>query len=353
MSDLLEEPKVPIVFWSWQSDSASSVNRNFIGGCLDKAVKQLAKTHGVVVSVDRDTKGVGGSPSIAETILKKISAADVFVFDATHVHRQPRPGPNPNVALELGYALAVMGENRVIGVRNLAGTPRDEEPPFDFRHRRWPLSYTLYPISGWRWLWVKISSKFCARLERQRSEMREQLVSELVNALKAALAEPRVSAWKSDSDLRTAMRLWVLLQSAELRDWAAFRLSNPQYEAASVLSGFTNYLIKSALPENQFEAVRLRELHEEFRQSLRGYVQISARARVPDRIQRDQFVIVAKAEGERTGRPNDEFYERQVSQICESVRAVWDAWEAYVGELRLRHPEVISLAGVSSAVTGR
>jgi len=88
------------VFWSWQSDSENSTNRNFIESCLERAAKNIAKGGEPVIAVDRDTQGVGGTPTIAETILAKIRAADFFVWDATLAYTHPRPAPNPNVMLD-------------------------------------------------------------------------------------------------------------------------------------------------------------------------------------------------------------------------------------------------------------
>src|SRR5688572_24306321 len=130
------------VFWSWQSDSDTAINRNFIQDCVERAAKNVGKGDGVIIAVDRDTKGVGGTPNIADTILAKIRAADIFVWDATLAYSKPRPAPNPNVMLEFGYALAILGDGRMIGVLNEAGASA-EELPFDLKHRRWPLTYHL------------------------------------------------------------------------------------------------------------------------------------------------------------------------------------------------------------------
>ena len=92
--------------------------------------------------LDRDTKNLPGSPAIADTILEKISRANLFIADITLVTKSKRPSSNPNVLIELGYAAAKIGWERVICVLNDAfGEPR--KLPFDLQHRRWPIRYNL------------------------------------------------------------------------------------------------------------------------------------------------------------------------------------------------------------------
>ncbi|MFZ0929849.1 MAG: hypothetical protein WAN11_14680 [Syntrophobacteraceae bacterium] len=62
------------VFYAWQSDSPSSVNRNFIESAATLALKQIkaAGTIEAAPRLDKDTKDVPGIPDIANTILQKI-----------------------------------------------------------------------------------------------------------------------------------------------------------------------------------------------------------------------------------------------------------------------------------------
>lgn len=80
------------VFYSWQSDSPSNLNRNFIERALHKALEQLHSDatlenalRDTKVELDKDTQGVAGSPPIAETILQKIEDCAVFVADLSFV----------------------------------------------------------------------------------------------------------------------------------------------------------------------------------------------------------------------------------------------------------------------------
>lgn len=85
-------PKRLTVFYSWQSDSPSSLNRSFIEQALKEALKRLHSDAALenalrdkTVELDKDTQGIAGSPPIAETILKKIEDCAVFVADLSFV----------------------------------------------------------------------------------------------------------------------------------------------------------------------------------------------------------------------------------------------------------------------------
>src|SRR5664280_15011 len=149
------------VFYSWQSDTPSNLNRNFIEKAIQEALKRLHSDatlenalRDATVELDKDTKGVAGSPPIAETILKKIEECAVFVADLTFVGEslkqltdpaeKSRLFPNPNVLIEHGFALKCHWHSALVGVMNIAyGKPDAESLPFDLRHLRWPITYHL------------------------------------------------------------------------------------------------------------------------------------------------------------------------------------------------------------------
>ena len=127
------------VFYSWQSDTPNAANRSLILRALEDAAKDIAGDASINIEpvVDRDTQNVAGSPDIGRTILDKIEKADVVVADVTIINTgaDGRLTPNPNVLVEVGYALAVHTESRLILVENLAfGSP--EQLPFDLRQKR-------------------------------------------------------------------------------------------------------------------------------------------------------------------------------------------------------------------------
>lgn len=136
------------VFYSWQSDLSSQTNRWLILTALEKACKRLQTTGGIAVEpvVDRDTHGISGAPDISDTILSKIRDADAFVADVSLINfsanSECRPTPNPNVLVELGYALAQLGNEAIVLVVNthFGGI---EHLPFDLR----PLRVLKYEAS--------------------------------------------------------------------------------------------------------------------------------------------------------------------------------------------------------------
>lgn len=125
------------IFYSWQSDLPNKTNRGFIADALELAVKELHRDPEIEVEpvVDRDVAGIPGSPDIAQTIFAKIKEAEIFVGDVSIITSGAiRPAPNPNVLIELGYAMAALGTERIVMVLNVAyGGP--ELLPFDLRQR--------------------------------------------------------------------------------------------------------------------------------------------------------------------------------------------------------------------------
>lgn len=132
------------IFYSWQSDLANSKNRGFIQDCIEKAVKKIIreKIH-LEIAVDRDTKGVTGTPDIASSIFSKIDTATIFIADISIINSEEagRKTPNPNVLVELGYAAKTLGWNNIISIFNTE-FGKVEDLPFDLRFRR-PLTYQI------------------------------------------------------------------------------------------------------------------------------------------------------------------------------------------------------------------
>jgi hypothetical protein len=134
------------VFYSWQSDTDARTNRSFIRSALKVAIDELDIEDADRPEIDQDTSGVLGAPIIAETIFGKIRDASIFVADVTLTGSTDAGKRlcNSNVALELGYALGVLGDDVFINIMNTHYGP-PEDLPFDLAHRRWPLQYTLKP----------------------------------------------------------------------------------------------------------------------------------------------------------------------------------------------------------------
>ena len=131
------------VFYSWQSDCPSNTNRNLILSALEDAIKEIRDDDSIKVEpvIDRDTLGVAGSPDISESIFSKIESSSIFVCDVSIINEGEKPSPNPNVLIELGYAIKVLGWNRIVMIMNTEyGEPTIL--PFDLRSKR-VLTYSI------------------------------------------------------------------------------------------------------------------------------------------------------------------------------------------------------------------
>jgi hypothetical protein len=167
------------VFWSWQSDHPSKISRIFVRDALQAAIEALKTTPEITeaerpadVSLDHDRKDVPGSPDLANLILEKIAASQVFVADVTPVGKTAAKPPkklmNPNVAIELGHALRYVTDRGLLMILNEHFGKR-EDLPFDLRHKAGPVTYRLAP-------------------EASKEEIKEEK-KRLVGSLKVALRE--------------------------------------------------------------------------------------------------------------------------------------------------------------------
>jgi hypothetical protein len=128
-----------IIFYSWQSDLPNKTNRGFIETALLRSLKNILNDGSELIRpvLDRDTDGEIGTPQITDSIFAKITMADIFVCDVSIINKDEigKPTPNPNVLIELGYAIATLGWNRILLIQNnVYGGP--EKLPFDLRGRR-------------------------------------------------------------------------------------------------------------------------------------------------------------------------------------------------------------------------
>jgi hypothetical protein len=128
------------LFYSWQSDLPSDTNQRAISGCIKSAMVSIEdELDDVKLNYDEATRDETGSPDIPATILRKISGADLFICDVTTINSNDtatRKTPNPNVLLKLGFAVAVLGWERVIMVFNQNYGDFRLELPFDLEKRR-------------------------------------------------------------------------------------------------------------------------------------------------------------------------------------------------------------------------
>ena len=140
------------IFFSWQSDLPNKTNRNLIENSIKLALKKINQDspYSLITEIDRDTKGVLGSPDIVDSILTKIDKCGLFIADISIINSSlnGKRTPNPNVLFELGYAVKCLGWDRVICVFN-SDFGDVSELPFDLRNRR-ILTYETSNISETR-----------------------------------------------------------------------------------------------------------------------------------------------------------------------------------------------------------
>lgn len=138
------------VFYSWQSDAPKEINWKFIEKALREAVEKIKAKNGLpdVPIVDLGMNRVPGSPEIATIMFRKISRSAIFVGDVSlvgEIKGEPsKKIPNGNVSVEMGFAAAYLGWERIICVLN-EHYGKAEEQPVDTRNRRFPINYALPP----------------------------------------------------------------------------------------------------------------------------------------------------------------------------------------------------------------
>jgi hypothetical protein len=182
------------IFYSWQSDSPQNVNRSFIEDAAQYAIDQIVFDSKLMIeaALDRDTQNLPGSPAIMESILQKIDRCGIFLCDITLINpgNDARPTPNPNVLIELGYAIAKVGWDRIICVMNeeFGGPSR---LPFDLRHRRWPIRYRLAASSP----------------HLRRDEEKRRLSQNIEYAIRTVLSSGLLTSSVNPKDRRVALAL--------------------------------------------------------------------------------------------------------------------------------------------------
>jgi hypothetical protein len=138
-----------VIFYSWQTDLPDSTNRTAIRLALKSVAFKLEESRPELkILIDEATRGEPGSPDIPTTILAKIDKSDVFVGDLTTVNKQagclPRATANANVLIELGYAVAQLGWQRIVLTFNTGFGNFPTDLPFDIDKRR-GLPYEITP----------------------------------------------------------------------------------------------------------------------------------------------------------------------------------------------------------------
>jgi hypothetical protein len=128
------------VFYSWQSDLPKETNLVALRQALREAASQVEnEIEDTRIDIDEATRDAPGSPNIPQMIFNKIGTCDIFVCDLTTINSatgDQRKVPNPNVLIELGFAIATVGWDRIILLFNKVYGNFPADLPFDIdRHR--------------------------------------------------------------------------------------------------------------------------------------------------------------------------------------------------------------------------
>jgi len=153
------------IFYSYQSDIHSDLNKKFIEDAINKAINEISEFD--IEKLVIGFYGKGGNPPLAQAMLDQSESTDIFIGDVTFTSskiwnstttrieedeniylieiEKPvnlKPAPNPNVLIETGYSWALKGYERSILVMNKAfGNPK--ELPVDMEGLRRPITYNL------------------------------------------------------------------------------------------------------------------------------------------------------------------------------------------------------------------
>lgn len=131
------------IFFSWQSDLDKETTTKVIRTSITKASADIMEKMDVIIASDEATKETTGSPHISRKIFEKIDYSDIFICDITTIIKNDTKSfPNPNVLIELGYAIATLGWDRIILLFNKKYCDF-KDLPFDIeKHRATPFSVT-------------------------------------------------------------------------------------------------------------------------------------------------------------------------------------------------------------------
>jgi hypothetical protein len=178
------------VFYAWQSDRPSKINRNLIRNAAEAACQRITndESNNWIVKLDSDTQGVAGMCDIPSTILDKITKCDIFLADLTFVGEtddEKQYMPNCNVIFELGFAARCLSFDSLVGVVNEAYGKIDGQI-FDIKKR----SSLYYSVS---------EEDDSTRIEKQQQYLSTQL-EEVFRITLETVVTPRMVELEHDRE---------------------------------------------------------------------------------------------------------------------------------------------------------
>lgn len=221
------------IFNSWQSDTQH--NSKAIRAALRDASNKLEeKIAGLHIKNDEATSNQVGTMHIPSAILQNISDADIFVADLSTVGSTldgKKKLQNPNVLIELGYAIAQLGWDRIILLFNKEfGEFKDL--PFDIEKRSC-LDFRI----------VSHDDKNGIGLLREGLVMRIRQIIEADPSRPSRMTE--VLDRDKTNDMKTIKKILVWMPPAEmdyLLDEGTNRVKKALVECAEQLHQFTESL---------------------------------------------------------------------------------------------------------------
>jgi hypothetical protein len=128
------------IFYSWQSDLDPNTNSRAIRNAIQSIIPIIEdEIENCRIILEEATSREAGSPDIPSTIFRKIGETDIFICDITTINNDAncnKKTPNPNVLIELGYAISVLGWERIIMLYNTNYGAFPQDLPFDLDRRR-------------------------------------------------------------------------------------------------------------------------------------------------------------------------------------------------------------------------
>lgn len=234
------------IFYSWQTNTNTKYNKNFIYSSIEKAIKKT-KAKPEFASIDfkllEGVRGESGSPPVASKINdERIPDCDIFIADLSVVNKIPslvrtilklfgynlKPAQNNNVINEHGVAYNALGYEKIIGVLNeVFGSPNDnpDNIPFDIRHLRFPIEYNY------------------SKKTKNREKSQSQLVEDLTNALSISTN----FALQHQRDKFSPLNVW--------EEWAKNISTNQKFIQNELIEGIKNIILSGI--RNPKESIRL------------------------------------------------------------------------------------------------
>lgn len=206
------------IFYSYQSDINSNLNKIFIRNAIIEAIARIEDFQ--IEPLIEGFYGSGGNPPPTETMLKQSRKSDIFVGDVTftssRIWQSPtvgfsedansitveiakpanlKPSPNPNVLLETGYSWALKTFNRTILVMNTA-FGQGNQLPVDMGSLRWPIGYNLSEDRALKP--AKFKKEFRKLVNALEESIREAIISSIEYQIEKWLPCLVYSRWSND-----------------------------------------------------------------------------------------------------------------------------------------------------------